>query len=65
MPYRRYRDEQPVLELVEVLRDEGLAVVGLVMFIAIFYSIVGALVLTPLMLRFWGPKGAPEGTDQG
>ncbi len=41
---------------------------GLVMFIAIFYSIMGALVLTPLMLRYWGPREAkegPEGADQG
>jgi predicted RND superfamily exporter protein len=30
------------------------------MFIAIFYSIVGALVLTPLMLRFWKPKQEAE-----
>ena len=38
---------------------------------AIIYSsdsIMGALVLTPLMLRYWGPKEAKEqaeGADQG
>ena len=48
-----------------LLPMEAMRMFGLVMFIAILYSIVGALVLTPLMLRFWGPKEVVEGTDQG
>ncbi len=44
-----------------LLPMEAMRMFGLVMFIAIFYSIVGALVLTPLMLRFWKPK---EGKEQ-
>ena len=51
-----------------LLPMEAMRMFGLVMFIAIFYSIMGALVLTPLMLRYWGPREAkegPEGADQG
>lgn len=46
---------------------ESMRIFGIVLFIAIFYAIVGALVFTPLMLRYWGPKervgGAPPGAD--
>lgn len=43
-----------------LLPMEAMRTFGLMMFIAIFYSTVGALVLTPLMLRYWGPKEAKE-----
>ncbi|MCK5254123.1 MAG: MMPL family transporter, partial [Thermoplasmata archaeon] len=43
-----------------MLPMEAMRMFGMVMFIAIFYSIMGALVLTPLMLRYWGPKDAKE-----
>ena len=29
---------------------------GIVLFIAVLYAVVGALVFTPLMLRMWGPR---------
>jgi predicted RND superfamily exporter protein len=43
-----------------LLPMEAMRVFGIVLFIAVFYAMVGALVLTPLMLRFWGPKAAKE-----
>jgi predicted RND superfamily exporter protein len=43
-----------------LLPMEAMRTFGLMMFIAIFYSILGALLLTPLMLRFWGPKESKE-----
>jgi predicted RND superfamily exporter protein len=38
---------------------ESMRIFGIVLFIAIFYAVVGALVFTPLMLRMWGPKEGP------
>jgi predicted RND superfamily exporter protein len=45
-----------------LLPMEAMRMFGLVMFIAIFFSVVGALVLTPLMLKFWKLK--PKPTDK-
>jgi predicted RND superfamily exporter protein len=35
---------------------ESMRIFGIVLFIAIAYAVVGALVFTPLLLRMWGPK---------
>jgi predicted RND superfamily exporter protein len=39
-----------------LLPMEAMRLFGIVLFIAILYSIIGALVLVPLMMRFWGGK---------
>jgi predicted RND superfamily exporter protein len=44
-----------------LLPMEAMRTFGTVLFIAIFYAMMGALVLTPLMLRFWNPKEMQEG----
>jgi predicted RND superfamily exporter protein len=36
-----------------LLPMEAMRLFGIVLFIAIFYAMVGALVLVPLMMRFW------------
>jgi predicted RND superfamily exporter protein len=47
-----------------LLPMESMRVFGIVLFIAIFYAMLGALVLTPLMLRFWSPKAVPGEAGQ-
>jgi predicted RND superfamily exporter protein len=42
-----------------LLPMEAMRTFGIVLFIAVFYAVVGALVFTPLMLRMWGPKEGP------
>ncbi len=44
---------------------ESMRIFGIVLFIAVFYAVVGALVFTPLMLRMWGPKEGPAEGDEG
>ncbi|UCC92796.1 MAG: MMPL family transporter [Thermoplasmata archaeon] len=44
-----------------LLPMEAMRTFGIVLFIAVFYAVVGALVFTPLMMRMWGPKEVPEG----
>jgi len=48
-----------------LLPMEAMRTFGIVMFIAVFYAIIGALVFTPLMLRMWGPKEEPASSDKG
>ncbi len=48
-----------------LLPMEAMRTFGIVLFVAVFYAVVGALVFTPLMLRMWGPKEGPEGKDSG
>ena len=43
-----------------LLPQEAMLTFGLVLFIAIFYAMMGALVLTPLMMRFWGGRRLAE-----
>jgi predicted RND superfamily exporter protein len=45
-----------------LLPMEAMRTFGFVLFTAVFYAVVGALVFTPLMLRMWGPKEEPEGS---
>ena len=45
-----------------LLPMEAMRTFGIVLFIAIFYAVVGALVFTPLMMRFWGPKKDASGS---
>jgi predicted RND superfamily exporter protein len=47
-----------------LLPMEAMRTFGIVMFIAVFYAVVGALVFTPLMLRMWGPKEGKEGKEE-
>ena len=48
-----------------LLPMEAMRTFGIVLFIAIFYAIVGALVFSPLLLRMWGPKEVPGAEEKG
>jgi predicted RND superfamily exporter protein len=43
---------------------EAMRTFGIVLFIAVFYAVVGALVFTPLMMRMWGPKKEASGSTE-
>ncbi len=47
-----------------LLPMETMRVFGIVLFISIFYAMVGALVLTPLMLKLWVPKTTKEEAEE-
>ena len=46
-----------------LLPMEAMRTFGIVLFIAIFYAIVGALVFSPLLLRMWGPSKPSGGSE--
>ncbi len=48
-----------------LLPMEAMRTFGIVLFVAVFYAVVGALIFTPLMLRMWGPKEGPTEGAKG